>query len=353
LKHFADEVENPKSLLNRRGAAMEDEFKHILGNVQKMLKELEAMVLKYRSLATLEKRTWDRLRFRLKGLNKIRQKLTYHTAQMELFLGSLTVGALGRIEDILKDLVLEIRSGRRPPTILSIDLGGEEGAIGWNQLQSDLTESGIAPKDVERHRDDIEEYMSILTTDPETRSDDAIMSSDFGEESCVQDSIFNDQVPEDSWDSISQRMATRQNTTMFKRAPENLPLHNIVSTAAPVENNVSDSTSKVPPGLIEENAKGIRTEVRKKRSKIYETTVNRCQYKPPDTMPISTQTTQTSLKRADLTDKQMDKAYQLLIDNGFDIDWHPSELPKALKWAVVAGHVDEVRLILPKMGIKY
>ncbi len=125
---------------------MGDEFKHILENVQQMLKDLEEMVLKYRSLATLEKRTWDRLRFGVKELNTIRQKLTYHTAQMELFLGSLTVGALGRIEDLLEDLVLEVSNGRRPHTILSIDLGGEEGAIAWNQLQSDLSEKWNRPQ---------------------------------------------------------------------------------------------------------------------------------------------------------------------------------------------------------------
>jgi hypothetical protein len=268
LKNFADEVENPKSLLNRRGTAMGDEFKHILENVQQMLKDLEEMVLKYRSLATLEKRTWDRLRFGLKGLNAIRQKLNYHTAQMELFLSSLTVGALGRIENILEDLVLEVRNGRRPPTILSIDLGGEEGAIGWNQLQSDLSEGGIALKDIDRHRDDILEYMSTITTDPETESNDAIVSSDFGEDGGGPDSIFNDQVPEDRWDSISQRIATSQNMTTFEKDPENLQLHNTISPAESVQNNVSDPASEFHPGLIEETEKDIRTEVRQTRSKI-------------------------------------------------------------------------------------
>ena len=329
---------------------MGDEFKHILGNVQHMLKDLEAMVLKYRSLATLEKRTWDRLRFGLKGLNTIRQKLTYHTAQMELFLGSLTVGALGRIEDLLKDLVLEVRNGRRSPTILSIDLSAEEGAVGWNQLQSDLSEGGIALKDIDRHRDDILEYMSTLTTDPETQSDDAIMSSDFGEDGRGLDSIFNDQVPEDSWDSISQRMATNQNTETFERVPENLQRQNIISTAA-VGNNVLDPNSKLPQGLIEVNEKEIRSEVRQTRSKISENIVNRYQY---ETMPTPIRTTETPMKHADPSDKGVDRVLplvtpsQFLKENGFDIDSNPSGLPEALKWAARAGHVDVVRLLLAR-----
>jgi len=81
---LTDEVENPKSLLSRRGEAMRDEFNHILENVQKSLKDLEQMVLKYRSLETMQRRTWDRMRFGLKDLNTIRQKLAYHTAQIKL-----------------------------------------------------------------------------------------------------------------------------------------------------------------------------------------------------------------------------------------------------------------------------
>ncbi|KAH8656957.1 hypothetical protein BGZ60DRAFT_343303, partial [Tricladium varicosporioides] len=162
LKNLEDEIKNPKSLLNRRGEIMQSEFNHILENVQKSLKELEQMVVKYRSLATMERKTWDRMRFGLKDLNTIRQKLTYHTAQIKLFLGHLMVDSLGRIESLLEDFVQEIRNGKRAPTLLSIDHGGDEADMGWKQLESDLSESGIPSKDIERHRHEIEEYLVQL-----------------------------------------------------------------------------------------------------------------------------------------------------------------------------------------------
>jgi hypothetical protein len=188
-----DEVKNPKSLLNRCGDALRDEFNHILENVQTSLKDLERIVLKYRSLGTMERRAWDRARFGLKDLNTIRQKLTYHTAQIKLFLSTLTMSSLGRIESLLEDFIREIRGGRRARTLLSIDQGGDDAVVGWKQLESDLSEGGIPFEDIERHRDDIEEYLAQL-----------IMGLELGSPSSPAD--FATGVPEGNWDSISQRM---------------------------------------------------------------------------------------------------------------------------------------------------
>jgi hypothetical protein len=207
LKNLADEVGNPKSILNRRGAAMQDEFTHILENTQTSLKDLEEMVLKYRSLGTMERRTWDRLRFRLKDLNTIRQKLAYHTAQIKLFLNNLMIDSLGRIESLLEDFVKEIRSGKRAPTLLSIEQGGEEAAVGWKQLENDLSEGGIPFKDIERHREDIEEYLAKLTMNLQLKSISSTTESDTGGDLLAN---TDEQVSEENWDSISQRMATNE-----------------------------------------------------------------------------------------------------------------------------------------------
>lgn len=205
MKNLADEVGNPKSLLNRRGLALQDEFKQILENVQASLKELEQMVLKYRSLGTMEKRTWDRLRFGLKELNTIRQKLTYHTAQIKLFLGNLMMGSMGRIETLLEEFVREIRTGKRAPTLLSIEQGGDEATIGWKRLESDLSDSGVPSEDIDRHRDDIEEYLAQLTTDLVLNSVGSTTGLEVGGH---PDGLCTEPVLEDNWDSISQRMTT-------------------------------------------------------------------------------------------------------------------------------------------------
>ncbi|KAF8861166.1 hypothetical protein BDZ45DRAFT_280328 [Acephala macrosclerotiorum] len=167
------------------------------------------MVLKYRSLGTMEKRTWDRLRFGLKELNTIRQKLTYHTAQIKLFLSNLMMGSIGRIETLLEEFVKEIRSGKRAPTMLSIEQGGDEAVIGWKRLECDLSDSGVPFEDIDRHRDDIEEYLAQLTTHLVLNSVGSTAGLDAG--SC-SDGLGIEPVLEDNWDSISQRMASKEDS---------------------------------------------------------------------------------------------------------------------------------------------
>lgn len=113
--------------------------------------------------------------------------------------------AIGRIESVLEDLVREIRSGRRAPTILSIEQGGDEAVVGSTQLSNDLSECGIPLLDIERHRDDIEEYLTQLTGDLDLNS--IASSPGFDTDSDALETTVGP-VPEDTWDSISQRMAS-------------------------------------------------------------------------------------------------------------------------------------------------
>lgn len=68
-------------------------------------------------------------------------------------------------------------------------------------------------------------------------------------------------------------------------------------------------------------------------------------------MPTPIRTTETPMKHADHSDKRMDRVLPIvslshfLKVNGFEID---TELPEALKWAVRAGYVDIVRLLLAR-----
>jgi hypothetical protein len=109
----AEEAANPNSLINRRGTGMREEFDSIFNGVQRSLKQLEMMVVKYRSLGAMKRNKWDKLRFCSKDLSTIRQKLAFHMAHIDLFMNSLTVGSLARIEVLLEDFINEVRSGKR------------------------------------------------------------------------------------------------------------------------------------------------------------------------------------------------------------------------------------------------
>lgn len=115
-----------------------------------MLKSLDAIVKKYQGLTRREKRIWNQLRLATEDLNSIRGKLTFHINAIYAFTASLSRDTLAQIERVLLELVGEVREGRRPPSIASLD--DNENTSVWKELEAELAEDGIYKSDVARHK---------------------------------------------------------------------------------------------------------------------------------------------------------------------------------------------------------
>lgn len=61
IKELEEDARNPVSLLNRKGKGKKKDI--LLRNCVTVLRELQQLVKKYRSLGTYSKRAWDRIRF--------------------------------------------------------------------------------------------------------------------------------------------------------------------------------------------------------------------------------------------------------------------------------------------------
>lgn len=138
---------------------MDDLVRHC----QTVLQQLQRLVTKYKSLGTNHKRTWDRVKFGTEGLQDIREKLTFHTSAIQLFLTTLGTGSLSRIESKLEVIIEEIRSGRREPTVLSTcDDDNVEAEVQWNALKSELVDDGFTKQDIEAHKHWIKAHLQEL-----------------------------------------------------------------------------------------------------------------------------------------------------------------------------------------------
>ncbi|KAF8861852.1 hypothetical protein BDZ45DRAFT_618093, partial [Acephala macrosclerotiorum] len=73
-------------------------------------------------------------------------------------------GRKAELDDILRNLsvvlVRDIKEGRKEPSIISAHEVTEEAA--WNELERELIGDGITKQDVERHKEDIKEYLKSL-----------------------------------------------------------------------------------------------------------------------------------------------------------------------------------------------
>jgi hypothetical protein len=200
LKELEDEASDPQSLLNRRGARRKDELFMIRDNIETALQQLDDIVKRYQSLGRREKKTWDRVRFAAEDLDAIRGKLVFHTSAISLFLQSLSVGSLGRIEGVLEDLVREVRAGKKEKTLLSA-CGEEEDdydAFAWAELKRELEEEGISGQDIEKYKDAIKIHLKNLVGDNRDGDGEA-------ETTDRASTGSGDWRSDDEWESASQR----------------------------------------------------------------------------------------------------------------------------------------------------
>ncbi|KAI4232098.1 MAG: hypothetical protein LQ349_005211 [Xanthoria aureola] len=150
VKELVEEANNDQSVLNRRGAARSQELLSLVSGLQKALEDFDRIIIKYRGLSRRERRIWDQLGLASEDLSGIRDKLTYHLAAINAFTDSLERGTLARMETVMLELVEEVRQGRRPPTLVSID--HLQDTSGWKELESELAEDGITAADVVEHK---------------------------------------------------------------------------------------------------------------------------------------------------------------------------------------------------------
>jgi hypothetical protein len=122
-------------------------------NCVSVLQQLNQLLIKYKSLGTRSKRTWDRVRFGTENLQGIRDKLMVHTSSLTLFLTTLGTGSLGRIEKKLDELIADMRAGRRAATVLSMaDDEEDEAEEQWDLWKGELVKEGLSKTELEEHK---------------------------------------------------------------------------------------------------------------------------------------------------------------------------------------------------------
>ncbi|KUJ06884.1 uncharacterized protein LY89DRAFT_602667, partial [Mollisia scopiformis] len=65
-----------------------------------------------------------------------------------------------RIEGVLDDLIRDIKSGKKEPSVVSAHEDTDEAA--WTELERELIGDGITKQDIEKHKDDIKDSLKRL-----------------------------------------------------------------------------------------------------------------------------------------------------------------------------------------------
>jgi ankyrin repeat protein len=193
LSQIKSEVENPESVL-RRDKQCEIRLSTITKNCQEVLKQLDGIVTKYKSLGTNKKRLSDRFRFPRKEILDIQGKLQLHETHLSTYLQTLGFGALGRLEakaeenvdEILRALDrwgAELRSGQHPDSVLSDHTDDEKEF--WKDLRRRLIGEGFNSKVMETHEKAIMERVHEL-------KEYGLLESDAPVETSSEDDYWSD-----------------------------------------------------------------------------------------------------------------------------------------------------------------
>ena len=170
LERIEAEARKLDSVLTRTADDRQD-LEDVLSNCEPTVRELHAIIDKYKSLASSRERNWDRLRFGVKNLSDLRAKLTQHIAAITAYLDTVGLDSLGRIErglnaiperiqQTVDTLAAEIRAGRREGSIMTTNDDDEKDV--WRLFRRELIGDGMRSSVIHRFKPHIRKYLREL-----------------------------------------------------------------------------------------------------------------------------------------------------------------------------------------------
>ncbi|KAJ7658970.1 hypothetical protein B0H17DRAFT_1096429 [Mycena rosella] len=160
-----------RDYLEEHGEELADSRKYrlsmLMDNCQSPLLDLEALYLRYESLSTQAQRSWDRVRFGLKDLSDVRQRLISSTTLLTSFNTMLINSSTTRIEKKLNKFILEVQAGMREGSVISgSDVTSTiESPDVWAELRRELEDVGISAVVVEERHDFIINWLRNALAD--------------------------------------------------------------------------------------------------------------------------------------------------------------------------------------------
>ena len=174
VQDLEEQAASPGFAQNQQDCAKQAKLRSLIDGIVYPLRQLEELATKYSSLSAAKKNNWDRLRFATKSIDDVRARLILHTSAAQAFLDGLanqgvariecksdeTNAALTRVEQVLADIVRDIKHGSRDPSVVS-----DERWNIWTELKRELRIEGFPVEVVQQHKEQIKQYLLDLLQD--------------------------------------------------------------------------------------------------------------------------------------------------------------------------------------------
>lgn len=175
LDRLKDEAEKPGSLVRLDIDRHSRKTRRIWFNCDDVLSEVDGLINKHESLGMSKKKLWDRLQFSAKDLGDIRSKIAANTNVINVYIGIVGLGSLGRLEqqshinkeellriqEKIDRLAAEFRVGNREGSILTTYSNDHKET--WKEFRRSLISNGITSDSLTRYGPEIKGYLMQLT----------------------------------------------------------------------------------------------------------------------------------------------------------------------------------------------
>ena len=181
IRRLEKEVSKPESPINRPGDRCKEELQAIVDGCEKVLKLLNRVLKKYNTLSEKErsvKKLWQRVRFgngELADIRDLREKMTYYTSALSLFVNMVSMGSMGRVEQKMETAgedIRELRIAVNGITAHLLSANKREGSVlttyadddkaVWKEFRRELIEEGFSSATIRKHKRLIKAYIKEL-----------------------------------------------------------------------------------------------------------------------------------------------------------------------------------------------
>ena len=181
IERLEKEASKPESPINRPDDKCNKELGDIVSGCNKPLKVLNRVLEKYNTLSERErsaKKLWQRVRFgngELADIRNLRDKLTYYTSALSLFVNMISMGSIGRVEQQMESAGGDIRAIRIAVNGITAHLlsaSNREGSVlttyadddkaVWKEFRKELIEEGFSSSIIRKHKLLIKAYIKEL-----------------------------------------------------------------------------------------------------------------------------------------------------------------------------------------------
>jgi hypothetical protein len=233
LKRLQLEAEKPSSLLSLLSDEERQELGTIINGCRELLKVLNAILEKYRTLGAGEDRRgatklWQRVRFgngEMQDLTQIRGQISSQTATLALFLHLTALGSQGRVERQLAEQVGALQEAQQlaDTAVPIVAMAGDRASSiltnyenddkdFWKEFRRDLIAEGCSSDVMTRHRDLIMDYIREL------ESKGVVIGGKFEDENSHGNQTVPEAMPTTTFDPDDEAMNLRIYTRVMASA---------------------------------------------------------------------------------------------------------------------------------------